>query len=520
MFMKKTLLLTLVLVCSIAANADSCVTLRSGNPQVLLEKAKVAFTVDWDHAQVTNWNNKLFPQYLQHLGSEAVNKWPANRKKAEEYFVTQFNRKSTNLKIKEGSTDYKMLLRIATFDAGGDTKGRQYFDQKVGGTVINGTIEVRDAADKLLCVINVNNANGVLHKNDAVRYGLALMKIATDVCDLMKDVKKGKVTATTPVDDSAAAQEAKPATKTKTVKKVVQTVPENMYRVTAQKVNVRSAASTKSTVVGSLLRNEQVEVKGINGSWATVVYKGGTRYVSANYLEKIEPQVVEEEVEEEVEEVAAEEKSVAAESLAASTKAGNEKASKAGKREKRAQEKAEEKAREKDRKAKARADKRADSDSGSRFPSFKADPKYMGEWHIGYATTGHIEGYRNYTAHAQTGFLQGVSLNEYLEFGIGLDVMMNTHYPHGGDFGDIVWSFAPYAHVRGFLPVKPKVKPFLSFGVGPSWAFRPDFISKPQVFIEFGPGIRWKQFNLFLGLQKVGKGKGTNHFVSKVGWYF
>ena len=518
--MKKALLLTLVLVCSIAANADSCVTLRSGNPQVLLEKAKVAFTVDWDHAQVTNWNNKLFPQYLQHLGSEAVNKWPANRKKAEEYFVTQFNRKSTNLKIKEGSTDYKMLLRIATFDAGGDTKGRQYFDQKVGGTVINGTIEVRDAADKLLCVLTVNNANGVLHKNDAVRYGLALMKIATDVCDLMKDVKKGKVTATTPVDDSAAAQKAKPATKTKTVKKVVQTVPENMYRVTAQKVNVRSAASTKSTVVGSLLRNEQVEVKGINGSWATVVYKGGTRYVSANYLEKIEPQVVEEEDEEEVEEVVAEEKAVATESLAASTKAGNEKASKAGKREKRAQEKAEEKAREKDRKAKARADKRADSDSGSRFPAFKADPKYMGEWHFGYNTSGHDGEWKCYTAAFMTGFLQGVTINPYLETGIGVQARMYTHYPKGGDFGDLSWFIDSYAHLRGFLPVSSKVSPFITLDMGPSWMVHPKGGKKPRFYMEFGPGIKYKQFNFFAGLQRYYKGKGANRFVTKVGWYF
>lgn len=512
--MKKALLLTLVLVCSIAANADSCVTLRSGNPQVLLEKAKVAFTVDWDHAQVTNWNNKLFPQYLQHLGSEAVNKWPANRKKAEEYFVTQFNRKSTNLKIKEGSTDYKMLLRIATFDAGGDTKGRQYFDQKVGGTVINGTIEVRDAADKLLCVMNVNNANGVLHKNDAVRYGLALMKIATDVCDLMKEVKKGKVTATTPVDDSAAAQEAKPATKTKTVKKVVQTVPENMYRVTAQKVNVRSAASTKSTVVGSLLRDEQVEVKGINGSWATVVYKGGTRYVSANYLEKIEPQMVEEEVEEEVEEVAVEEKSVAAESLAASTKA--EKTSKASKREKRAQEKA----REKDRKTKARADKRADSDSGSRFPSFKADPKYMGEWHFGYNTSGHDGEWKCYTAAFMTGFLQGVTINPYLETGIGVQARMYTHYPKGGDFGDLNWFIDSYAHLRGFLPLSSKVSPFITLDMGPSWMVHPKGGKKPSFYMEFGPGIKYKQFNFFAGLQRYYKGKGANRFVTKVGWYF
>ena len=75
-----------------------------------------------------------------------------------------------------------------------------------------------------------------------------------------------------------------------------------MYRVSGQKVNVRSAATTKSSIVGSLLHDQQVEVKSISNGWATVDYKGATRYVSASYLEKVEDQVFEEEVEEETEE--------------------------------------------------------------------------------------------------------------------------------------------------------------------------------------------------------------------------
>ena len=514
--MKKLLLMALVVLCAQYAKADSFLSLRSGNPQVFLVKSKASFEVDWDHARVTNWDNKLFPQYLKHRGDDFVRDWPKDREKAEQYFTVRLNKKSSGMKIEEdgGSTDYKMIIRLSKIDVGDGASGFvPYSNAKAGGVIMDGTLELRDRAGKLLCVLDINEAKGVGHPSETVRYGMTLFEVANALCDFMKDVKKGKVKGTAVVDDTPVVKEepvaeTKAATKAKTTKKVVKQEPLNMYRVTAQKVNVRSAANTKSTIVGSLVRDELVEVKDISGSWATVSYKGGTRYVSANYLEKVAQQ---EEVEEEVEEEEVEEKAIAIRAPERNDRQVEEKSSKSSKKEKKAKEK----------KAKARDDDDDDDDDGgSRFPSFKPDAKYMGEWHIGYATTGHINGYKTYTAHVQTGFLQGVSLNEYLEFGIGIDVTMNTHYRHGGDFGDIAWTFAPYAHVRGYFPVKPKVKPFMSFGVGPGWTFLPDFISKPGLYLEFGPGIRWKQFNLFLGLQKTGTGAGSNHFISKVGWYF
>lgn len=508
-------MLTLVMLCTMYAKADSSITLRSGNPQAFLEKSKATFEVVWDNARVTNWDNKLFPQYLKHRGDDFVRDWPKDRQKAEQYFTVRINKKSPGLKIEEdgGSADYKMIIRLDKMDAGNGASGFvPYANAKAGGVVMDGTLELRDRAGKLLCALDISEAKGVGHPSETVRYGMTLFEVANDLIDFMKDVKKGKVEAkalepdTAPKTRAAKEETAEKQKVTKTVKKVVQQTPKNMYRVSGQKVNVRSAATTKSSIVGSLLHDQQVEVKSISNGWATVDYKGATRYVSASYLEKVP---VVEEVVEEVEEEE-EEEEVAAPEPISNNREAEEKASKSKKKEKK----------EKEKKSKARDDKRADNDGGSRFPSFKPDVKYMGEWHIGYATTGHINGYKNYTAHVQTGFLQGVSFNEYLEFGIGLDIMMNTHYRTGGDFGDITWAFAPYAHVRGFFPVKPKVKPYMSFGVGPSWAFLPDFSSKPVLFLEFGPGIRWKQFNLFLGLQKTGKGAGSNHFISKVGWYF
>ena len=503
--MKKILMLTFAALLTIMSQAADHVTLRSGNPRVFLEQATTSFVIDWDHARVTNWDDRLFPQYLKHRGNDFVRDWPQDRKKAEEYFTYRFNKKNGYWKIKEsGSTDYKMIVHIATLDVGnGASSFIPMASVKAGGAIINGTLEVRDRANKLLCTLNIEDEKGIGHMSETVRYGLALMNLANDLNSFVKDVKKGKVQATASATDSRVSHEepAEPAPKPVVVRKAKRE-NKNLYRVTAQKVNVRSAATTKSTIAGSLLRDELVEVQNISGGWATINYKGATRYVSASYLQKEPERFIEDDIEEVVEQPTARE----------------QRRHERDYRERDA-EKYSEKASDRKTKKRARADKRADSRGESRFPSFTIDAKYMGEWHIGYATTSHIDGYKLYNAHIQTGFLQGVSLNEYIECGIGFDALMNTHYPHGGDFGDISWFIATYFHTRGFFPVKPNFKPFITLDMGPSWCVKPSN-SKPAFYLEFGPGFRWKQFDLFFGLQKTGTGKGTNHFVSKVGWYF
>ena len=61
---------------------------------------------------------------------------------------------------------------------------------------------------------------------------------------------------------------------------------QSYYKVTAQKVNVRSLPSTKSTVVGSLTGGTIVKVNAMNKGWASISYKGKTCYVSAQFLQE------------------------------------------------------------------------------------------------------------------------------------------------------------------------------------------------------------------------------------------
>ena len=58
-----------------------------GRPAGVLRKEQGTFEVVWDNARVTNWDNKLFPQYLKHRGDDFVRDWPKDREKAEQYFT-------------------------------------------------------------------------------------------------------------------------------------------------------------------------------------------------------------------------------------------------------------------------------------------------------------------------------------------------------------------------------------------------------------------------------------------------
>ena len=212
--MKKVFVLMLSMLSALTVHAYTCVNLRSGDPKVLLQNVTIGFEVDWDHARVTNWEGLLWPQYLQKRGEDFIRDWPKDREKAESYFTVRFNKKSDYMRIDQQNTnaEYRMIVRIASIDVGnGGSTFNPWASAKAGGVIINGSIEIRDRAGNLLCVMNIIEAKGIGHMSETVRYGLALMNIAGDLCDFIKDVKKGKV-APTPVEtDTYGGTEETPA---------------------------------------------------------------------------------------------------------------------------------------------------------------------------------------------------------------------------------------------------------------------------------------------------------------------
>lgn len=157
------------------------------------------------------------------------------------------------------------------------------------------------------------------------------------------------------------------------------------------------------------------------------------------------------------------------------------------------------------------------------FPGFargfdwEISPKYVGEMHVGYKTTTHASGMDLYTGMVELGTLQGVSLNKYLDIMAGVDAFMMTHYykDQGLRFGMNV-----YVDVRPAYPITDKFKVFVDLGLGGGFNIK----SKPKLgsgfYCQFGPGLRFRKFNLSLGLQSMGTGKGSTGFFTKVGIYF
>ncbi len=144
-------------------------------------------------------------------------------------------------------------------------------------------------------------------------------------------------------------------------------------------------------------------------------------------------------------------------------------------------------------------------------------PEYVGEIHLGYKTTTKVSGMDTYSGMVELGTLQGVSLNEYLEFGIGVDAFMLTHYYKGEGlrFGADV-----YFDMRPQYPVNDRFKVFLDLGLGAYFNIH----SSPKLdngfYCQFGPGVRYRNWNLSLGLQNFNTGSGTTAFFTKIGLYF
>lgn len=67
---------------------------------------------------------------------------------------------------------------------------------------------------------------------------------------------------------------------------VVQPATE-LYQCTASSLNVRTAPSTNSTVIGTLQKNQSIEVYEIKDGFARISYKGQRGYVSVRFLRKI-----------------------------------------------------------------------------------------------------------------------------------------------------------------------------------------------------------------------------------------
>ncbi len=251
------------------------------------------------------------------------------------------------------------------------------------------------------------------------------------------------------------------------------------YRVTVQKLNVRQSPSTRASVVGSLILDENVQVFNINNGWAEIGYKGQRRFVSAQFLTP-EPNRTKQDQ---------------------TPKKGNVQqfqASNLGN----TQQGREQECVSITHKQELHRQKQSHSTK-----KWEWDPKYMGVTHFLYNTSAK----KSYTQTIGVGTLQGVQLSQYTSVALGIDIDMHTHHYKGQD---LPWLMATYVNMRGYYPLKDNFTPFLGLSIGADFYIHP----KPNganFYCEFGPGFHYKKLDFNFGLQHTVK--KLNHFYTKIG---
>ena len=144
-------------------------------------------------------------------------------------------------------------------------------------------------------------------------------------------------------------------------------------------------------------------------------------------------------------------------------------------------------------------------------------PKYQGEINLGYKTTTKVQGIDTYSQLAELGTVQGVSLNQYLFLGVGIDALMFTHYYKGNG---LRFAMDTYFDIRPTYPVTDNFKVYLDLGLGAYYSIKSEPSVGHDFFCQFGPGFRYRKLNFCLGLQSMGTGNGSTGFFTKIGLYF
>lgn len=79
-------------------------------------------------------------------------------------------------------------------------------------------------------------------------------------------------------------------TESETFAEVETELPQSKFYYSTDVVNVRTAPSTDSEVIGALNKTDKIEVTSIDGEWANVIYNGTAAYVAAQFLSETAPQ--------------------------------------------------------------------------------------------------------------------------------------------------------------------------------------------------------------------------------------
>lgn len=157
--------------------------------------------------------------------------------------------------------------------------------------------------------------------------------------------------------------------------------------------------------------------------------------------------------------------------------------------------------------------------------AFPIQPKYAGDVHLGYGSSSKMYGTNTYQQRIGIGTIQGVSLNDWIQVGLGVDLNFYTHYYAKGGYmpseiTGLRLSMSEFIDMRGSYPIMENLKVYMDLGLGLTHKVRAAYLDGPVFFCQFGPGVQWKHLDFSLGLQANGTGKGTTTFFAKIGYCF
>ena len=186
--MKKVILCAAaLLICAANLFAGGDVTVVSGDASILKsgETARVIFNYDKTYVGEDGAKTQTLKQYLKSRGADYVRDWPEDHKKAEEWFVTRFNKKNKRgLTLQEGSSGAKYVfeVKVEVLDMGNAAGAFVGFGAKAGGVIAWGEILVKDAkGKKVLLKLKFNEIKGKASPSETMRLGLCYMDLATRI---------------------------------------------------------------------------------------------------------------------------------------------------------------------------------------------------------------------------------------------------------------------------------------------------------------------------------------------------
>lgn len=195
--MKKILLLAMVLLGAITAQAKNDLAVETGSIAELLNSENtVLFKVDYSKAKIPyDGNTYNLNSYLKKRGDDFVADWKKDSDKAYSYLPVRYNQKNKKgAKASENATGAHNILctiSLSEIDFGnGGAAFNPFGGAKAGGCIITGNMTFTDKKGAKLAVIPFTNIKGIGHPSETIRLGMSYFELMNKLGDLIK--KEGK----------------------------------------------------------------------------------------------------------------------------------------------------------------------------------------------------------------------------------------------------------------------------------------------------------------------------------------